>query len=183
MRILLLMSNATPMLPVLVEELTADARRRGLTDSQWARLAGLRKESLSRLRSRKDCDFATLEVLARAVGARLGATSAPPLVATADGHMPARLTRDAEDALLELANSGDLAPQRWQQAGPRFFMAGFATLLASLRGFERPALLALAERLHPGMSAPTVFSLWLGRSPLRPARFVPQLEAQRRHAA
>ena len=179
---ILLMSNTTKSLAPLIAHLSAEARRRGLSDSAWARLAGLRKESLSRLRRRDSCDYLTLDSLARAVGARLAVQQLPAKPTTSDGHFPLRLTRDDEEALLVLATSRDLQPENWTQLGPRFFMAGLATLLASLRGFDRRTLLALAETLHPGTSQPDVFRLWLKDSPLRASRFVPPLEARMRHA-
>lgn len=101
---------------------------------------------------------------------------------TDDGHLPATLDRDAEARLLALAASGNLADEAWVAAGPPFFMAGLAVMLAGEPGLDRRALLALAERLHPGMTEPAVFTLWLDRSPLRPSRFLPLLEMERRHA-
>jgi hypothetical protein len=94
---------------------------------------------------------------------------------TADPQFPAKLDRDDEQRLLDLASSRDVNSPRWLTAGSRFFMAGFAVMLASLRGMDRRKLLELAERLHPGSSQPEVFSLWLARSPLKPSRFAPLL--------
>ncbi len=76
----------------LAETLAALRRRaaaRGLTDSEWAGRARVRKETLSRLRRRRSCDFATLESLARVVDARLGVIEPPP----PEGHFPASLDR------------------------------------------------------------------------------------------
>ena len=167
----------------LLADLTATARQQGWSDSAWARRAGLRKESLCRLRTRTDCDLATLAALARAVGQRLEVQPSAPASTTADGHFPETLDRDDEERLRHLAASGDLSPQLWERAGPRFFMAGLAVLLASLRGFDRPALLALASHLHMGSTHPGIFALWLERSPLDTPRFVSQLESRQRHAA
>ena len=77
-----------------------------LTDAQWAARAGVRGETLSRLRKRSSCDLSTLQALATAVGAQLilGNKAAGPT--TADGHFPAALDRDAEARLLALAASG-----------------------------------------------------------------------------
>jgi DNA-binding phage protein len=166
----------------LLEALSDAARQRGLTDSAWARRAGIRKETLSRVRSRRSADFATLHALADAVGARidvLGATSQT----RAGDHFPDTFDRDYEECLLTLAVAGDDDPQRWLQTGPAFFMAGLAVMMASVRGLNRRRLLYLAERLHPGSSQPEVFSLWLARSPVKPARFVPMLKERLRHAA
>ena len=54
-----------------------------------------------------------------------------------------------------------------------FFMGGLAVLLAGARGFERGRYLKLAEALHPGVSTPEVFGMWLKRSPVQPSRFLP----------
>lgn len=102
---------------------------------------------------------------------------------TADGHFPASLDREYEARLLQLAASGKLAHEVWATAGPGFFMAGLAVMLAGEPGLDRPGLLALAERLHPGASEPAVFARWLERSPLRPSRFLPLLAMERKHAA
>ncbi len=158
------------------------ARRRGLNDSSWAAAAGLRKETLSRLRGRATCDFATLEALARAVGATVTVAPGAPVQTTPDGHFPAAVDRDYEARLLALCASGTLDPGEWRGAGPPFFMAGLAVMLAGVRGFDRHRLLAVAEALHPGSGAPEVFALWLARSPLRPSRFLPMLKARRRAA-
>jgi len=179
----LLMSSATSTLTTILADLSAAARERGWSDTAWARRAGLRKESLCRLRTRSDCDLATLTALAAAVDQRLVVRRSVPGQTTADGHFPTTIDRVHEERLVRLAASGNLTPALWEGAGPRFFMAGFAVLLASLRGFDRPALLALASHLHAGSTSPGVFALWLERSPLDSARFLSQLEARRRHAA
>lgn len=162
----------------MLSALRVQARRRGLSDAAWARAAGLRKETLSRLRGRRTCDLATLAALARAVGAEL--TVSAPAAATPDGHFPAGLKRGDEERLLALCASGRVDPDEWRRAGPTFFMAGLAVMLASARGFDRSRYLALAEQLHPGASTPEAFARWLAGSPLRPARFLPMLEARRR---
>jgi hypothetical protein len=166
----------------VLSALRREARRRGLNDSSWAAAAGLRKETLSRLRGRATCDFATLEALARAVGATVTVASGAPAQTTPDGHFPAAVDRDYEARLLALCTSGTLDPGEWRGAGPSFFMAGLAVMLAGVRGFDRGRCLALAEALHPGSGAPEVFALWLARSPLRPSRFLPMLKARRRAA-
>jgi hypothetical protein len=177
------MSRATSALASLLADLTAAARQLGWSDSAWARRAGLRKESLCRLRTRTDCDLGTLAALATAVGQRLEVRRSAPGSTTVDGHFPMTLDRDDEERLVRLAASGNLSLELWERAGPRFFMAGLAVLLASLRGFNRPALLALASHLHLGSTSPGIFALWLERSPLDTSRFVSQLESYRRHAA
>ncbi len=170
------MPSASTSLPAVVAELSAAARSQRLSDSAWARLAGLPKESLSRLRRRKDCDWMTLDRLAGALGLQLGAMPVQSSVLTPDGHLPFDLTRDDEDRLRQLILAGDLDPSLWRSHGPPFFMAGLAVLLASSREFDRPALLNLAETLHPGMSEPCVYNLWLQRAPIEPSRFFAQLE-------
>ena len=87
--------------------------------------------------------------------------------------MPAKWTREREDALLDLCASGDLDPALWRAAGPAYFMGGLAVLLAGARGFPREPYLRLAESLHPGITVPAVFQGWLESSPLRAARFLP----------
>lgn len=171
------------ILPDLLARLTAQARALSLTDAQWAARAGVRGETLSRLRRRSSCDLSTLQSLASAVGVRLALDEGVSGATTPDGHIPAMLDRDAEARLLALAASGNLADEAWTAAGPRFFMAGLAVMLAGEPGLDRRGLLALAERLHPGMTEPAVFTLWLDRSPMRPSRFLPLLEMERRYAA
>lgn len=176
------MQESTSTLTSILGQLSQLAREAGLNDTQWAVRAGVRKETLSRLRHRSTCDFATLSALAGAVNARLTLAPAARPVST-DGHFPAAIDRDYERQLVDICASRNLSPERWLQLGPRFFMAGLAVMLASVAGYDRRGLLALAELLHPGSSEPAVFARWLERSPLRPSRFLPQLSADRRHAA
>ncbi len=171
------------MLDQTLAQLTREARRRGLNDARWAAAAGLRKETLSRLRRRSSCDLATLEALAAAVGARLAVASGPPVEAGPDGDFPARIEREYEDRLLALCGSGVTDPTAWRVAGPAFFMAGLAVMLAGTRGFERGRYLALAEALHRGSSRAEVFAEWLARSPVRPSRFLPLARARRGRVA
>ena len=154
-----------------------------LPDSSWAARAGVRKETLSRLRGRNSCDFETLQALAAAVGAKIDVVDAPVAGVSADGRFPARFDRDYEATLLEHCGGRALDAQSWRSLGPAFFMAGLAVMLASLREFDRSDYLALAEALHAGSSQVGVFSLWLQGSPLRPSRFVPMLLASLRRAA
>ena len=177
------MTESRSNLKTLLAGLTVKARALGLTDSEWAARAGVRSETLSRLRRRSSCDLSTLQGLAAAVGSRLVLDEGAAVAATPDGHFPASLDRDHEARLLRLAASGSLADEAWAAAGPRFFMAGLAVMLAGEPGLDRRGLLALAERLHPGASEPAVFNRWLDRSPLRPSRFLPLLAMERKHAA
>jgi hypothetical protein len=173
------MNKSTDPLTQTIAALTKQARASGLSDTEWATRAGVRKETLSRLRRRRSCDFETLRLLAEAVGARLGVVEVQPRDSTTDGHFPASLDRDYEDRLVALSVSGDLDPGRWAGTGPRFFMAGLAVMLASVVNGDRRRLLDLAERLHPGASEVAVFNRWLERSPLRPTRFLPLVDAAR----
>lgn len=177
------MQESTRGLATLLARLSQMARAAGLTDTQWATRAGVRKETLSRLRHRSTCDLATLNSLAEAVNARLELVTTSGATTSADGHFPAAIDRDYERQLVELCASRSVMVDRWMQLGPRFFMAGLAVMLASVAGHDRRSLLALAEQLHPGSSEPAVFTRWLERSPLRPSRFLPQLNAERLHAA
>ena len=95
-----------------------------------------------------------------------------------DEHFPQRIDREYEEHLLALCASGDLEPRAWRALGPAFFMAGVAVMLASVSGFDRRRLLALAETLHPGSSLPEVFAIWLARGPVRPSRFLPMLAGE-----
>lgn len=174
------MKAPPPDLQSLLAALTTKARARHLTDADWARQAGVRQETLSRLRRRDNCDLSTLQALAAQVDARLAVTDAA--AATPDGLFPAQLDRAYEARLLALA-AGNASPQAWAAAGPRFFMAGLAVMLAGQRGRDRRELLELAETLHPGASTPTAFNRWLEGSPLRPSRFLSMLEMEPRHAA
>ncbi|MFN2376411.1 MAG: hypothetical protein ABR538_07730 [Candidatus Binatia bacterium] len=167
----------------LLDDLSLEARRRGLSDAGWCRAAGVRKETLSRLRKRTNCDFATLSSLAAAVGSNLGLFPAAPIELAEDGHFPATVDRGYEQRLADLVASGSFDPSVWRAAGPAFFVAGLAVLAASLQGFDRRRLLALAEQLHPGSSSTEALALWLQRSPLRPSRFAPMLRQRSRHAA
>jgi hypothetical protein len=91
-----------------------------------------------------------------------------------------RFTRDHESALLDLAASGNVDPDRWRAHGDGFLMGGLAALLASARGFERGRYLRLAESLHSGVTTPEVFAMWLERSPVRPGRFLPMARRRRK---
>lgn len=175
------MSKSTA-LKNLLDTLTRDARRAGLTDAAWAGRAGLRKESLSRLRRRDTCDFATLHALAEAVGTRVDIQPAQAAGRSPDGHFPAEVDRDLEERLADLCARDETDPDQWTALGPPFFMAGLAVMLAGAPGRDRSASLELAERLHPGASEPAVFAQWLKRSPVRPSRFLPMVKAHSRQA-
>ncbi|MSQ74152.1 MAG: hypothetical protein EXR27_23220 [Betaproteobacteria bacterium] len=153
------------------------ARKRFGNDKRWAAACGLTAETLSRLRKRKSCDLQTLNALAAAAGYEW--VMAPATVQ----REGAFFGRAQEEDLVELCVSGNADAAVWQQHGSGFFMGGLAMLLASVRGFDRRRYIELAETLHPGVSQPEVFALWLQRSPLRPARFVPMLRHWRSDAA
>jgi hypothetical protein len=167
----------------LLDVLTVAARSKGLNDAAWAAAAGFSKETLSRLRRRSSCDLSTLIALADASGASLSVTVASQPVTSSDGHFPRELSRDYERQLLTLCASRKLDPGAWAAAGPAFFMAGLAVMLASNANADRRGLLALAEFLHPGATEVPVFARWLKRSPLRPSRFLPMLATETKHAA
>ncbi len=170
-------------LKALLDSLTVAARKKGLNDTAWASAAGFSKETLSRLRRRSSCDLSTLTALADAIGASLSVTVADQPAATTDGHFPRELSRDYERQLLALCASRKLDPVAWAAAGPAFFMAGLAVMLAGNPDSDRRGLLDLAELLHPGATDVPVFARWLKRSPLRPSRFLPMLAMEKRHAA
>jgi hypothetical protein len=175
-------STTGPDLPRLVTGLTQRARAKGLSDAAWATLAGMPKETLSRLRRRSSCDFSSLKSLAAAVGASLAVVDASAAEQTASRHMVASVDRDYEERLAALCASRNLDASYWASFGPGFFMAGLAVMLASTRDFDRRALLALAEQLHPGASEAEVFARWLASSPLQPSRFLPLVSAQLAYA-
>lgn len=175
------MSQSTS-LPSLLESLTLAAREKGLNDSAWAEASGFSKETLSRLRRRTSCDLSTLLALAEAAGARISVCEAG-WPTTDDGHFPSEFSRDYEQHLLRLCASRTLDPIVWRLAGPGFFVAGLAVMLASNAGADRIGLLRLAEHLHPGATEIPVFSHWLKRSPLRPSRFLPMLQMELKHAS
>ena len=159
----------------LLERMTPAARRRFGSDREWAAACGLTPETLSRLRKRESCDLRTVEALASAAGFRL--------VLAPAGVDSNAFGRAREDELLDLTASGDTDPAAWRRCGEPFFMGGLAMLLASARGFDRRRYLELAETLHPGMSQPEVFALWLERTPVSPSRFLPLARHRRRRAA
>jgi hypothetical protein len=177
------MSKSTTLLAEILGVLTRHARERGLSHAEWSGRAGVRKETLSRLRGRDTCDLETLRLLAEVVNVRIGVFEAPSVETTADGHFPKEVDREYEERLVNLCVSKDLSASRWLGAGPRFFVAGLAVMLASVAGHDRRALLKLSEELHPGASEPAVFARWLERSPVRPSRFLPLVAAHARHAA
>ena len=156
----------------LLNTLTAAARRAGLTNHEWAARAGVRVETLSRLKGRGDCDLATLSALALALDFHV---SLRPLQKM---HLPKSLDRRDEEKLLALTASRSLDLILWRDAGSPFFMAGIAVLLAGVRGMDRAACLLLAEALFPGIGEIDTFAVWVKKSPLRPSRFLPML-AQR----
>jgi hypothetical protein len=175
------MHKSTTGLGPILAALSEQARARGLNDTAWADLAGVRKETLSRLRTRATCDFVTLSALAGAVDAQLSV--AEPTKAVAGRHFPEAFDRGYEQQLLKLGASRTVDPRHWETLGPRFFMAGLAVMLAGMPEFDRRGLLTLAEELHPGASEPAVFARWLKASPLRPSRFLPMLRTVLNRAA
>ena len=162
----------------LLAQMAPAAKARFASDAGWAQAAGLPPETLSRLKRRSSCDLATLGALAASVGYALVAVpDAPP---RSDSEP---FGREREEALLDLCASGNTEPELWRAYGSGFFMGGLAVMLAGARGFDRERYLRLAEALHPGVSTPEVFALWLKQSPLRPARFLPMARKSRRGAA
>lgn len=171
------MSTSTTTLPArLLELMSKAARKRYSTDSGWAKASGLPKETLSRLKRNSSCDLQTLAALAQSAGYTLVAV---PASVQAGAYLPIAFGREYEDGLLDLCASGNVDADVWRAHGPGFFMGGLAVLLASARGFERERYLKLAETLHPGISTPEAFALWLKRSPLRAARFLPTARRRR----
>lgn len=160
----------------LLAEMAGAARARYGSDARWAAACGLPKETLSRLKRNPSCDLRTLDALAHAAGYALMAV---PGVPSGGAHMPASFDRAYEDALIGLCASGNTDAERWLGHGAAFFMGGVAVLLASARGFDRERNLRLAETLHPGISTPEVFSMWLQQSPVQPSRFLPMVRKRK----
>jgi hypothetical protein len=91
--------------------------------------------------------------------------------------------RRTEERAVELASGGDFRPSRWLRAGDARLLAGICMILASHHRFDRMRMLALAERLWPGMSGPAMFGRWLKDAPLHAERFVALLDARLRERA
>ena len=163
----------------LLEKMAPAARAKFASDAGWAKAAGLPKETLSRLKSQPSCDLRTLDALARAAGYAL-APVRPEAMQEAGDHLPRKFGREHEEVLLDLASSRNVDRATWCSRGPAFFMGGLAVMLGSARGFDRERYLRLAESLHPGVSTPEVFALWLDQSPVRPSRFLPMVRKRKR---
>lgn len=113
------------------------------------------------------------------VVAHLVPVDAPPRQRSRrDAVGPRGLSRRDEERLVTLCASGDLRPSRWLQAGDHRLLAGIATMLASQPEFDRVRLLALSERLSPGMSTPEGFARWLATAPVKAARLLPMVRAE-----
>lgn len=177
------MSKSTNPVRSLVLALSGAARDLGWSDAEWARRSGLPKETLCRLRSRENCDVATLAALSNAVGKRL--TAGDPSVGRthASGLWPPFVDRRFEARLIDLLRCRSTNEVEWRALGPGFFLAGVAVMLASVPGFDRPRYLDLAESLHPGASEPRVFEKWLADTPIAPARLLPMVQQQLNHEA
>lgn len=163
----------------LLKSLRASARQRFASDAEWARASGVPKETLSRLGTRLTCDSRTLWALAAGAGCSLVAVPAAAGERDPDSR---KFDRHYESSLLDLCASGNTDGITWRPYGTAFLMAGLATLLAGAHGFDRQRYLRLAESLHVGVTTPEVFGLWLQKSPVRPARFLPMLRARISHA-
>jgi hypothetical protein len=164
----------------MLASLSSSARAAHLSDAEWARRAGIPKETLSRVRARSTCDLATLQALASALDCALDVV---PARASGADRWPRRVDRAYEARVLDVLASGSTAEDAWRLLGPSFFVAGLAVTLASDGRFDRARYLALAERLHAGSTVPDVYGQWLAETPLPPSRLLPQLHAARAHAA
>lgn len=169
------------MLPELLSDMAREARARNLTDSEWAVAAGIRPETLCRVKQRGSCDAATLAALARGCGLELAVRRPSARGAESTGLFPSHLSRDLEERLLRLCAQADFDAGHWSALGPGFFMAGLANLVATANGLDPDGRYArLAESLHPGVRSPEAFRLWLAGSPVKPSRFLPMLRQFRR---
>lgn len=147
------------------------ASRLGLNRSRWAERAGLRAETLSRLFARDDCELKTLTSLAAAANQKL------LLVALPQRQMPNAWNREVERKYAALCASGATDVGRWLREGPRYFISGLAMMMASSRGADREAYLALAFALCPAMHEEAEFQVWLSITPAKPSRFLPMVRA------
>jgi len=154
----------------LLDQMSKAAKTKFSSYGAWAEASGLPPETLSRLKTQASCDLRTLGALAQSAGYTVVAVRN---LTQGSAHMPDSFGREYEENLLDLCASGNVDPSTWSAHGPGFFMGGLAVMLASAKGFERERYLRLAERLHPGVSTPEVFSTWLEKSPVRPVRFLP----------
>ena len=177
------MPKSTNPVQSLLRALSGVARDAGWSDAEWARRSGVPKETLCRLRSRSNCDLATVAALSHALGKQL--TLGEPTVARArsSGLWPTVVDRRLEARLVDLLHSRSTGEAEWRALGPAFFMAGLAVMVASVQGFDRRSYLDLAESLHPGASEPRVFERWLADTPLPPARLLPMVRSELNHAA
>jgi hypothetical protein len=130
------MQKSTARLSDLLNSLTSAARQAGWSDAEWARRSGLPKETLCRLRSRSTCDFATLDALARSVGATLTVHEGPART-SANGLWPSVVDRRLEARLVDVLRTGTTRPEDWRPLGPPFFLAGLAVTLASVPQLDR----------------------------------------------
>lgn len=121
---------ASELQPLLRRPRTA-AQARGLNDRQWAGAAGTPPETLARLKSRTDCDLATLVALAGVVGHAVQIAPLPERI------MPKTYRRKMETALCALCTDQTYDLLAWQKAGPRYFLAGLAVMLAGMREMDQ----------------------------------------------
>lgn len=170
------------MTAAALESLRVDARARGWTDRQWAAAADVRHETLSRVLHRGQCDTATLEALTRACDRTLRVERPETMSADVSGRWPRTFGREAEERVLELVVSGNQDVATWRDAGPAFFMAGLAFMLATQDDFDRAGLARLADELHPGIGSHHAFRRWLRETPLKPSRALPMIRHLRRRA-
>ena len=86
--------------------------------------------------------------------------------------------RRNEERVIDLCVNADFRLSRWLRAGDSRTLSGVAAILASVEGFDRTRMLALAERLSPGMTSPRGFNQWLRGTPVQAGRFVSMLRAR-----
>jgi hypothetical protein len=127
------MPESTTALQPLLAEMTAHARGKGWSDSEWARRSGLPKETLCRLRSRATCDLATLAALAEAAGVRLEVAGADG-GATEDGLWPRMVGRSLESRLVDALAASTTRPEDWGSRHP----LGESLLIESTAGGLAP---------------------------------------------
>lgn len=79
--------------------------------------------------------------------------------------IPAALTANQEDEIIEFCGSREMHIGSWIGMGPKFLMAGLATMLMDMssnarRGHE--SYMKLAEQLYPGITSLAGYAKWRG---------------------
>lgn len=101
----------------LLEQVLLQARVKGIPMARLAERAGIRAETLSRLKRRQDADASTLHNLALAAGFRLAlvpldASKGDPVYSAAEHARAKAVARQRDEALIASGVSRDLVHRR-----------------------------------------------------------------------